>query len=82
MDDEIVIEELEDEEIVIDESFSNEEIEVNDENIVNIGTKDYKELENKPQIEGVELINNKTFKELGATSLSNMEIENLINLQI
>ncbi len=44
--------------------------------------KDYNKLANKPQIEGVELIDNKTFEQLGATSLSNMEIENLINLQI
>lgn len=82
MDDEIVIEELEDEEIVIDESSSNEEIEVEDEDIINLGTNDYKKLKNKPQIEGVELTNNKSFEELGAKSLSNMEIERLINIQI
>lgn len=71
MEDEIIIEELED-----------EEIEVEDEDIINLGTNDYKKLKNKPQIEGVELTNNKSFEELGAKSLSNMEIERLINIQI
>lgn len=82
MDDEIIIEELEDEEIVIDESSSNEDIEVNQESIVNIGTKNYKELDNKPSIEGVQLVDNKTFEDLGATGLTNLEIENLLNLQV
>lgn len=82
MEDEIIIEELENEEIVIEESSSNEDIEVNQESIVNIGTKNYKQLDNKPSIEGVTLINNKTFEDLGAISLSNTEIEKLINLQI
>ena len=43
---------------------------------------DYNTLKNKPQIEGIELKDNKTFEDLGATSLSNIEIENLINMQI
>lgn len=43
------------------------------------GTNDYNEQINKPSIEGVELINDKTFEELGALSLTNMEIEELIN---
>lgn len=81
MEDEIIIEELENEEIVIEESSSNEDIEVNQESIVNIGTKNYKQLDNKPSIEGVTLINNKTFKDLGAISLTNTEIERLINIQ-
>lgn len=82
MDKEIVMEELEDEEIVIDESSSNEEVEVEDREIINLGTNDYKKLKNKPQIEGVELISNKSFEELGAKSLTNMEIERLINIQV
>lgn len=82
MGDEIIIEELEDEEIIINELSSNEDIEVSEENIVNIGTKDYKELYNKPSIEGVELVNNKTFEDLGVTGLTNLEIENLLNLQV
>lgn len=80
--DEIIIEELENEEIVIEESSSNEDIEVIQESIVNIGTKNYKQLDNKPSIEGVTLINNKTFEDLGAISLSNTEIERLLNMQV
>lgn len=82
MDEEIVMEELEDEEIVINESSVNEEVEIEDREIINLGTNDYKKLKNKPQIEGVELINNKSFEELGAKSLTNMEIERLINIQV
>ena len=80
--DEIIIEELENEEIVIEESSSNEDIEVIQESIVNIGTKNYKQLDNKPSIEGVTLINNKTFEDLGAISLSNLGIERLLNIQV
>ena len=43
---------------------------------------DYNTLKNQPSIEGVTLIDDKTFEDLGATSLSNLEIENLINLQV
>ena len=39
------------------------------------GTKDYEELYNKPQIEGVTLIGNKSFEDLTLVSLSNIEIE-------
>lgn len=57
---------------------------------INIGTSytekllanDYTTLKNQPKIEGVTLINNKTFKDLGATSLTNLEIEKLINSQV
>lgn len=42
------------------------------------GTKDYERLINKPSIENVTLIGNKTFDELGMSSLSNMEIEHLL----
>lgn len=43
------------------------------------GTKDYEKLENKPSINSVELVGNKTFEELGITPLSNIEIMNIIN---
>ena len=81
MNDEIIIELLEDEEIIINESSSEEGIEIKNENIINLGTTNYVELRNKPSIEGVQLINNKTFKDLGAISLTNTEIERLINIQ-
>lgn len=44
--------------------------------------KDYNKLANKPSIEGIELIDDKTFEDLGATGLTNLEIENLLNLQV
>lgn len=43
------------------------------------GTKDYNKLNNKPQINDVELIGNKSFEDLGAESLTNIDIENIIN---
>lgn len=69
-------------EFEIDMESSVQEIELQEENIMNIGTKNYKELYNKPSIEGVTLVDNKTFEDLGATSLTNLEIEKLINLQV
>ena len=43
------------------------------------GTYDYEALENKPSIEGIELEGDKTFEELNLVSLSNLDIEDLIN---
>lgn len=42
------------------------------------GTTDYEELDNKPQIEGVTLIGNKTFEELTLIHLTNLEIESML----
>ena len=42
------------------------------------GTMDYLELSNKPQINGVELIDNKKFENLGLIQLTNTEIEELL----
>lgn len=55
------------------------------ENVVYIGTKKYDELENKPQINNIELIGNKSLDELGIqeegdypdTRVTNLEIDNL-----
>lgn len=41
--------------------------------------KNYEQLINKPKINGVELIGDKSFPDLGLESLSNIEIENLLN---
>ena len=41
-------------------------------------TSDYRLLKNKPQIEDVELIGNKSFNDLGLTNISNMRIEEII----
>jgi len=40
---------------------------------------DYEHLRNKPSIEGVELVGDKTFEELGDTPLTNMEIQAIFN---
>lgn len=42
------------------------------------GLKDYKNLDNKPQIESVTLIGNKTFEDLGLSTLTNNEIETML----
>lgn len=86
-----VNEEKEIAEVIIDLSKPSISIEEIDENGINIGgsyTKnylsdnDYEGLKNKPSIEGVELIKDKSFKDLGAVSLTNLEIEELLNLQM
>lgn len=38
----------------------------------------YDDIQNKPQIQNVELQGNKTFEELGASSLTNSELEQLL----
>ena len=44
------------------------------------GTANYNDLSNKPHIEDVELVGNKTFEDLNLSGLSNSEIENLLTL--
>ena len=39
----------------------------------------YNDFDDKPSINEVELIGNKSFEDLGAESLTNIEIENIIN---
>lgn len=82
MKEEIVIEIKQDEELIIDDNGSQVTIEPEESHIVKVLYKNYENLDNKPKIEGVELVNNKTFKELGANSLTNLEIEKLLNLQV
>lgn len=43
------------------------------------GTKDYEQLENRPSINGQELIGNKTFEELGEETISNQELKDIID---
>lgn len=47
--------------------------------VITVIDKDYNSLINKPKINGVELIGDKSFPDLGLESLSNIEIENLLN---
>lgn len=42
------------------------------------GTKNYSDLENKPQINGVELTGNKTNEDLNIRPLTNQEIESIM----
>lgn len=47
--------------------------------VINLGgTTDYNDLTNKPSINGVELVGNKTNEELLIDSISNEEIEKLL----
>lgn len=43
------------------------------------GTSDYERLRNKPAIENVELVGNKSFEELGLEGMENTEILKLFN---
>lgn len=45
----------------------------------NIVEKDYKKLQNKPSVNGVELTGNKTIEDLGEETLTNMEISSAID---
>lgn len=45
----------------------------------NIVEKDYKKLQNKPSVNGVELAGNKTIEDLGEETLSNAEISSAID---
>ena len=42
------------------------------------GTDDYEKLKNKPQLNGVELLGNKSFTDIGLESISNQELESLL----
>ena len=43
------------------------------------GTSNYPALTNKPQINNVELIGNKTFEELGIQTMTNLEIKEVFD---
>ena len=45
------------------------------------GTRDYNRLVNKPQINGVELVGNKSFEDLGEQTITNVELQSIINDQ-
>lgn len=48
-------------------------------NITGSGTNDYEALINKPSIEGVTLVGNKTFEDLTLVGLTNIELYNIVN---
>ena len=45
-----------------------------------VSVNDYNDLRNKPSIEGVELVGDKSFEELNLQSLTNSELENMLTL--
>ena len=47
--------------------------------IHNIVEKNYEKLRNKPQIENIEMVGNKSFEDLGITEISNIEILEIAN---
>lgn len=53
-----------------------------DAKIVNTGTLNYEELNNKPKINDVELKGNKTFDNLGINTITNIELEEMLNREI
>ena len=45
-----------------------------------VSVNDYNDLRNKPSIEGVELVGDKSFEELNLQRLTNTELENMLTL--
>lgn len=78
MNEELTIELLE-ENIEIETIEENVEIELKSNEIVRTeATSDYNQLTNKPQIEGVELLGDKSLEELGIRFITNLELEYLL----
>lgn len=68
-----IIDEEENIDFTIEEQEQNIDFEV--ERYINIATSNYNDLTNKPQINSVELIGNKSFEDLGDHNLTNLEIK-------
>lgn len=51
-----------------------------EEKVVVSGTSDYEKLKNKPRLNGVELIGDKSFEDVGLVALSNSELEKLLKM--
>lgn len=67
------------EELVIQLEEENIEMELEgNETIKTEATSDYRKLINKPKIEGVELVGNKSFDDLGMAGITNFELEKLL----
>ena len=49
-------------------------------NLSSGGTKDYNQLSNKPQINGVELLGDKSFPDLGMRNITSGEILDILNI--
>lgn len=59
-------------------SSTTDDVEIKGTDIIYVNSTDYEKIKNKPQINDIELIGNKNFKELGMEALSNLEIESLL----
>ena len=46
-----------------------------------VGTGNYEKLKNKPSINGVELVGNKSFEDLGEETITNAELQEIIEQQ-
>lgn len=65
-------------EVAIEGNLHEYEIGIAENIEVSGGTNDYEKLKNKPAINGVELIKNKSFDDLGMASITNQELEDLL----
>lgn len=70
---------MEEQQITVYAEGTEQQVQVLEEAISVSPVKSYNELEDKPQINDVELVGNKSFEDLGAESLTNIDIENIIN---
>ena len=64
---------------VINEGSSERISKIGPESVNVVPPTSYNDFDDKPSINEVELIGNKSFEDLGAESLTNIEIENIIN---
>lgn len=51
-----------------------------EEKVMVSGTSDYEKLKNKPRLNGVELVGDKSFEDVGLVALSNSELEKLLKM--
>lgn len=66
-------------ELIIELKEENIEIELEgNETVKTELTNDYRKLINKPKIEGIELIGDKNFEDLGLSTITNFELEKLL----
>lgn len=80
-EEQITVSEQEIEQLITPSQEDNSEqlVTVAEETVTVEGTRDYNKLKNHPQINDIELIGNRTFEDLGADSLTNLEIDAIIN---
>lgn len=65
--------------IILSEPAGEQALALGSESISVRSVRSYEQLDDLPQINDVTLIGNKSFEDLGAESLTNIDIENIIN---